>query len=317
MEYRRIGLSGLKVSTISLGSWLTYGTVTEREAARTCVQRAYDLGVNHFDCADAYGDKPGDAEQFLGEALADFPRSSYVLATKCYWPVGPGPNDRGLSRKHIFESVDNSLRRLRTDYIDVFYCHRYDEETPLDETLRALDDLIRQGKVLYAGVSEWSATQLAAAAERARRWHLHPIIVNQPEYNILQRRIEEEVLPVCEREGIGTIVWSPLAQGLLTGKYRPGQSPPEGSRGAHPRVGRPMRGWLVEEHMQVVERLRPIAREAGLPLAQMALAWCLRSPLVASALTGATRPAQVEENVRAADVVLGPDVLQAIDAALA
>lgn len=317
MKYRRVGTTGLKVSEISLGSWLTFGTATDREQALATVRRALDLGINHFDCADVYGHRPGAAEEFLAEALEGVPRHSYVLTTKAFWPVGEGPNDRGLSRKHVVESVNRSLKRLGTDYVDIFYCHRYDPETPLEETLRAIDDLIRQGKVLYAGISEWPAVQIARGARITRELGLHPIAVNQPIYNMLDRKIEPEILPVCREEGIGLVVFSPLAQGVLTGKYRPGRGLPGGTRAADERVNQFMRRFLTEANLARVERLRPIAARLGLSLAQLALAWVLRLPEVASALIGATRPEQLDENVRAAGVTLSGEDLQDIEAALA
>lgn len=316
MEYRRVGRSGLKTSAIALGSWLTYGTATEREAARACIRRALELGINHFDCADVYGERPGAAEEFLGEALKDVPRHSYILTTKCFWPVGDGPNDRGLSRKHIFESVNRSLRRLGTDYIDIMYCHRFDPETPVDETLRALDDLVRQGKVLYIGISEWTAAQIAEGLRVVDRYGLHPITVNQPVYNMLERKIEPEILPLCAREGIGLVVFSPLAQGVLTGKYRPGQAPPPGSRGADPKVNRWVQSMIEKGWPERVEKLRPIAADLGITLAQLALAWVLRRPEVSAALIGASRPEQLDENVKALEVKLGEAELKAIDEAL-
>src|SRR5919205_2629261 len=231
MEYRRLGQAGVQVSTISLGSWLTYGA-NNADTGVACVHRAYELGVNFFDTANGY--QGGDAERVVGQALRDFPRDSYFVATKVFFPVREGPNGGGLSRKHMMEQCHASLRRLDTDYIDLYQCHRYDPETPLEETLRALDDLVTQGKVLYVGVSEWSATQLADAVYLARALNLDGIVSNQPIYNMLQRYIEREIIPLCEREGIGQVVFSPLAQGVLTGKYRPGQPPEQGTRAANP-----------------------------------------------------------------------------------
>jgi voltage-dependent potassium channel beta subunit len=314
MQYRNLGRSGLKVSDISLGSWLTYGGSVAGNQARECVLKAYDLGINLFDTSDAY--YRGEAEKVLGEILQEFPRTSYVLATKVFFPMGEGPNDRGLSRKHIMEECHASLKRLNTDYIDLYQCHRYDPETPLDETLRALDDLVSQGKVLYAGVSEWSAEQISAAAQIAHRLNLHPLISNQPQYSMLFRRIEKDVISVSEREGLGQIVWSPLAQGVLTGKYRPGQPLPEGSRATDTRSNQFMPQLLQEQTLQAVENLRPIAQQLNLTLSQLALAWVLQQPNVASAITGASRPEQVVENVGASGVTLSDEVLKAIDAAL-
>jgi aryl-alcohol dehydrogenase-like predicted oxidoreductase len=311
MEYRRLGRAGVRVSAISLGSWLTYGGAVEDRVAIDCIHRAYELGINLFDTANQY--RRGGAEEVLGRALKDFPRDSYVLATKVFFPVGEGPNDRGLSRKHIMEQCHASLRRLGVEYVDLYQCHRYDKETPLEETLRALDDLVTQGKALYVGVSEWSATQIADAVYTARGLNLDRLVSNQPIYNMLTRYIEPDILPLCEREGIGQIVFSPLAQGVLTGKYRPGQQPEQGTRAADPESGQGMRDLLSDEVLSRVQQLQEVAREGGYALAQMALAWVLRQPNVSSAIIGASRPAQVEENVRAAAITLSDDVLRRID----
>jgi aryl-alcohol dehydrogenase-like predicted oxidoreductase len=315
MEYRRLGTSGVRVSEIGLGSWLTYGVGVEADRAAELIALAYDLGVNFFDTANAYG--RGAAERVVGRALAAYPRESYVLATKVFFPMGDGPNDRGLSRKHVLEQCDASLRRLGTDYVDLYQCHRYDDETPLDETLRALDDLVRRGKVLYVGVSEWTADQLAAALGIADDLGLDRIVSNQPEYSILQRRIEAEVLPLCAREGVGQVVWSPLAQGALTGKYRKGEAPPPDSRAASRKMGAFVGHWLTDDVLDAVERLRVVAAEAGLSMAQLALAWVLREPDVASAIVGATRPEQLRDNCAAAGRALDDDVLAAVDKAVA
>jgi len=314
VEYRRLGASGVRVSEIGLGSWLTYGVGVEADVAKACVARAYELGVNFFDTADVYG--RGAAEQVLGEALAGYGRSSYVLATKVYFAVGEGPNDRGLSRKHVVEQCHASLRRLRTDYVDLYQCHRFDDETPLDETLRALDDLVRQGKVLYVGVSEWSAGQIADALRLADDLGLDRIVSNQPEYSILQRRIEAEVLPLCAREGVGQVVWSPLAQGVLTGKYKPGEAPPPDSRATSDEMSVAIGRYMEDRVLEAVQRLVPIAEGAGLTMVQLALAWVLRRDELASAIVGATRPEQVDENAAASGVELSEDVLDAIDEAL-
>jgi voltage-dependent potassium channel beta subunit len=311
MEYRRLGRAGVRVSTISLGSWLTYGASVAEETAQACVRRAYDLGVNLFDTANAY--HRGAAEEVLGRSLKDIPRHSYVLATKAYWPMGDEPTNRGLSRKHLMEQCHASLKRLGADYIDLYQCHRYDTETPLEETLRALDDLVTQGKVLYAGVSEWSAVQIDDAVHLARALNLDKIVSNQPIYNMLTRYIERDIVPLCEREGIGQIVFSPLAQGVLTGKYRPGQAPPQGSRAANPETGRIIENLLRPETLAAVQRLEEVARDVGCSMAQLALAWVLRQPNVSSAITGASRPEQVEENVAAAGITLSADVLSRID----
>lgn len=308
MQYRRLGRSGLKVSEISLGSWLTYGGYVEKQNAVRAIETAYDLGVNFFDTANVY--ERGEAEKLLGEVLRRYPRESYVLATKAFWPMGDGPNDRGLSRKHIMEQCHASLKRLGVDYVDIFYCHRYDPETPLDETLRAIDDLIRQGKVLYAGVSEWTAAQMAEALAIADRYLLDRIVVNQPIYNMFNRYIEKEIIPFGERHGIGQVVFSPLAQGLLTGKYRSATDFPPDSRAAKVEG---MRKNITEERIDKVRRLSELAAELGITVAQLALAWTLRQPVVASALIGASRPEQVEENVKASGIVLSQETLDRIE----
>ncbi len=316
MQYRHLGKYGVKVSEVALGSWLTYGGATEDEAARACIEKAYDLGINFFDTANVYA--RGKSEEVVGRALAPYARDSYFLATKVYFPMGDGPNDRGLSRKHIFEQCHLSLKRLGTDYIDLYQCHRYDSETPLEETLVALDDLARQGKILYAGVSEWSAAQISHACDYIRGNHLHPLASNQPYYSLLGRGIEKEVIPVSEREGIGQVVFSPLAQGVLTGKYKPGQPVPEGSRAADPSQNMFLNGGNLDQAtLTAVQNLAPIAEGLGLSMAQLALAWCLRQKNVSSVIIGASRPAQVEDNAGASGVTLSPETLTAIDEALA
>lgn len=315
LQYRRLGRAGVRVSTISLGSWLTYGNVVEQQQATACIHRAYEQGINFFDTANVYAQ--GRAEEVVGPALRAFPRESYVLATKVYFPMGTGPNDRGLSRKHIIEQCNASLKRLGVDYIDLYQCHRPDPETPVDETLRALDDLITQGKILYAGVSEWSVPQLSAAVETARELHLDPIVSNQPLYNMVQRSIEDAVIPFCEEHGIGQVVFSPLAQGVLTGKYRPGERPAEGTRASDPSTNQFMLPLLNDKTLTVVQRIEGIARELGYSLAEFALAWVLRQPNVASAIIGASRPEQVDANVRAAEIVLPADALARTEALLA
>jgi aryl-alcohol dehydrogenase-like predicted oxidoreductase len=311
MEYRRLGGSGVKVSEISLGSWLTYGGSVAEEQATACVHKAYDLGINFFDTANVY--MRGAAEEIVGNALGGFDRDSYFLATKVYFPMGEGPNDRGLSRKHITEQCHASLRRLGTDYVDLYQCHRYDEGTPLEETLRALDDLVRQGKVLYVGVSEWTADQIGDALRVAKEMNLDRIVSNQPRYNMIQRQIEAEVVPLSAREGVGQVVFSPLAQGVLTGKYRPGEAPQQGTRAADPESNRFMQQLMNEEVLSAVDGLRAVAREAGLTMSQLALAWVLRQRNVSSAIIGASRPEQVEDNSAASGVKLPPDALHKID----
>ncbi|MCL6626316.1 aldo/keto reductase family protein [Alicyclobacillus shizuokensis] len=317
MEYRRLGKSGVKVSEIALGSWLTYGTVTEQEKAIACVKEAYEQGINHFDCANMYGATPHAAEKVLAQALKPYARDSYVLTTKAFWPVGSGVNDRGLSRKHIFSQVEQSLKALETDYVDIFYCHRFDPETDLEETLRALDDLVRQGKVLYIGFSEWPVERIAEAVQLQKELGLHKFVVSQPEYSMFNRKIEHAVIPVCDRAGIGQVVWSPLAQGVLTGKYRKGSALPNDSRAATESVNRSMQKYLTDAYLDKVEQLIGIANEVGCSLAQLALAWVLRVPGVSSALIGASRPEQVTENVKASGLKLSDDILTKIDAVLA
>jgi L-glyceraldehyde 3-phosphate reductase len=313
MEYRRLGSSGIKVSEIALGSWLTYGTVTEREQAISCMKTAFELGINHIDCANVYGAHPHEAESFLKEALAPYVRESYVLTTKVFGKVGSGPNDQGLSRKHIFSEIDKSLNALGTEYIDLYYCHRFDNHTDLEETLRALDDLVRAGKILYAGFSEWPVQKIAEAVQLQKQLGLHKLVVSQPQYNIFHREIESGVLPICEEAGIGQAVWSPLAQGVLTGKYKPGMALPSGSRAATDRVKNSMQRYLDDEFLGKVEQLGEVASQAGLSLAQLSLAWVLRQPNVSSALIGASKPSQLEENVKASGVKLTDEVLRNID----
>ena len=314
MEYRRLGKSGVKVSEISLGSWLTYGGSVAEEQARSCIGRAYELGINFFDTANVY--MRGVAEEIVGRALKDFERHSYFLATKVYFPMGEGPNDRGLSRKHITEQCNASLKRLGVDYVDLYQCHRYDENTPLEETMRALDDLVRQGKVLYIGVSEWTADQISDALRIAGEMNLDRIVSNQPKYNMIQRRIEGEVIPLCEGEGVGQVVFSPLAQGILTGKYRPGDAPAEGTRAADPESNRFMQQLMNEEVLSAVDALRSVASEAGLSMPQLALAWVLRLENVSSAIIGASRPEQVDDNAAASGVELSADMISEIDGIL-
>lgn len=315
MEYRRLGQSGLKVSEIALGSWLTYGGSVADDTAEKVIDRAYELGINFFDTANVY--YQGEAEKVVGAALRKYARDSYVLATKVYFPMGDGPNDRGLSRKHIMEQCELSLKRLGVDYIDLYQCHRYDPNTPLEETLRALDDLVTQGKVLYVGVSEWSAVQIADAVHTACALNLDRIISNQPHYSMLHRDIEKEVIPVSMREGIGQVVFSPLAQGVLTGKYKVGAPMPVGSRGADDKSNRFMQFLLQEEQLTKVEKLKEIASSKELTVAQLALAWILRLDNIASCIIGATRPDQVDENVKASGVKFSQTELDTIEQILA
>jgi len=311
MNYRRLGKTGLKVSEISLGSWLTYGDSVERDRAIQTIDKAYDLGVNFFDTANVYN--RGEAEIVVGEALRKYPRESYVLATKVFGQMGDGPNDKGLSRKHIFEQLHASLDRLGHDYVDIYYCHRYDQDTPVEETLRAIDDLIRQGKILYAGVSEWTAAQIEEAVRIADRRLLDRIVVNQPVYNMLNRYIEKEVIPVSEKNGMGQVVFSPLAQGVLTGKYKKGFDFPEGSRATNPNQSKFVERFLTDDMLDKVAKLEGIANEYDIKLSQLALAWILRQTNVASALIGASKPEQVEENIRAIDVDITESTLKEIE----
>ena len=311
MEYRHLGRSGLKISEIAYGNWLTHGSQIEEEAAVACVAAALDEGITTFDTADVYAGTR--AEEVLGRALHGVRRESLEIFTKAYWPVGRGPNDRGLSRKHIIESAHNSLRRLQTDYLDLYQAHRYDHETPLEETLRAFDDLVRQGKVLYVGVSEWRADEIAAAVRIAGQMGFDKIVSNQPQYNMIWRVIESEVIPLCEKEGIGQVVWSPIAQGVLTGKYLPGAAVPAGSRATDVSGSGFIQGYLTDDILARVQQLRPLAEEAGLTLVQLAVAWTLQNPNVSAAIVGATRPEQVLENVRASGVRLDPELMRRVD----
>jgi aryl-alcohol dehydrogenase-like predicted oxidoreductase len=315
MEFRYLGASGLKVSEISYGNWLTHGSQVEEDAALACVRRALDEGITTFDTADVYANTR--AETVLGKALNGERRESLEIFTKVYWPTGPGgPNDSGLSRKHIMESIEGSLRRLQTDHIDLYQAHRYDVSTPLEETMQAFADVVRSGKAHYIGVSEWTAEQIRAAHTLARELGI-PFVSSQPQYNMLWRVIEAEVVPTCEELGISQVVWSPIAQGVLTGKYKPGQPHPEGSRATDDKGGANMvRRYLADEVLTAVARLEPIAADAGLSMAQLAVAWVLQNPNVASAIIGASRPEQVTDNVKAAGVTLDAGVMKAIDEAL-
>lgn len=314
MKYRRLGNTGLKVSEISLGSWLTYGTSVENETAIKTIDKAYELGINFFDTANVYNQ--GEAEKVVGEALKKYDRSSYVLATKVFFPMGDGPNDRGLSRKHIFEQAHASIKRLGVDYVDILYCHRYDPETPVEETLRALNDLMRQGKVLYAGISEWSAAQIEESMRIADKYLLDRFVVNQPQYNMLHRKIENEVIPVSQKYGVGQVVFSPLAQGLLTGKYKSVSDIPDDSRAAKSNINNFIKNILNEANINKIRKIGEIADKLGISMAQLALVWVLRQPNVSSALIGASKPEQVEENVKASGYVLSEDIIKEIEAAL-
>jgi aryl-alcohol dehydrogenase-like predicted oxidoreductase len=310
MQYRRLGRSDLMVSEIGLGSWLTYGVGVEAERATACVRRAFEVGINFFDTANVYG--RGAAESFLGEVLSGVDRSSYVLATKAYFPMSD--SDRGLSAAQIRKQSDASLQRLRTDYVDLYQCHRYDRNTPIQETMEALSELVRSGKARYIGFSEWTAEQIAAALAIPG---VERFVSSQPEYSMLWRKPEAEVIPLCAREGISQVVWSPLAQGALTGKYKPGSPPPADSRAASKSMGSMMGRFREDNVLQAVQRLRPIADDLGLTMAQLALAWVLQEENVASAITGASRPDQIDDNVAASGVALDDGVLAMIDETLA
>ncbi|HEX7301663.1 aldo/keto reductase family protein [Lentzea sp.] len=314
MKFRRLGRSGLSISEISYGNWLTHGSQVEEEQAHACVKAALESGITTFDTADVYANTA--AESVLGRALKGERRESLEILTKVYWPTGPGgPNDRGLGRKHVMESANASLKRLQTDYVDLYQAHRYDHTVPLEETMLAFADLVRQGKVLYVGVSEWTAEQITRGAALARELKV-PFVSHQPQYSMLWRVIEPQVVPTCEREGISQIVFSPIAQGVLTGKYLPGAEAPAGSRAADERGSQMISRWMRDDVLTAVQNLKPIAEEAGLTLAQLAVAWVLKNPNVASAIIGASRPEQVVENVKAVDVELGDDLLEKIDGVL-
>ena len=314
MEYRYLGHSGFKVSAISYGNWITHGSQVEEDLAKVCVKRALDLGITTFDTADAYA--ATRAEGVLGRALSDVRRSSVEICTKLFFPTGNSSNNRGLSRKHILESIDGSLRRLGTDYVDLYQAHRFDMETPLEETMLAFSDIVRQGKALYIGVSEWTADEISRGAALARELHV-PFISNQPQYSMLWRVIEDKVVPTCQQVGVGQIVWSPLAQGVLTGKYLPGQPPPDGSRATDELSGKNfIARWLNDATLTKVQELKPIAEQAGLTMAQLGVAWVLQNTNVASAIVGATRPEQLDDNVKASGIVLEPAIMDAIDAVL-
>ena len=315
MEFRYLGNSGLKISEITYGNWLTHGSQVENEAATACVRAALEHGISTFDTADVYANTA--AETVLGEALKGERREGLEIFTKVYWPTGPGgKNDTGLSRKHIMESIDGSLSRLQTDYVDLYQAHRYDTETPLEETMQAFADVVRHGKALYIGVSEWTADQIRAGHALAKDLGIQ-LISSQPQYSMLWRVIESEVVPACEELGISQIVWSPIAQGVLTGKYAPGEAAPAGSRATDDKGGADMiKRWMDDRILERVQKLRPIADEVGLTMAQLAVAWVLQNDNVAAALVGASRPEQVEDNVKAAGVQLDASTMSAIDEAL-
>jgi len=315
MEYRRLGNSGMYISEIAYGNWITHGSQVESDAAIKCVRTALDVGITTFDTADVYAGTK--AESVLGKALKGVRRESYELLTKVYFPTGSGKNDRGLSRKHIMESAHASLKRLNTDHIDLYQAHRFDVETPLEETLRAFDDLIRQGKVNYIGFSEWTASQISDALKIQDARGFDRFISSQPQYSALSRAIEGKVIPLSKREGISQIVWSPMAQGVLTGKYLPGKKPPAGSRATDKKSGAgAISSFMKDEILEAVQNLRPIADSHNLTISQLAIAWVLQNENVAAAIMGATKPSQVKENVKAAGVKLSSDTMSAIDKVL-
>jgi aryl-alcohol dehydrogenase-like predicted oxidoreductase len=314
MDFRYLGNSGLKVSEISYGNWLTHGSQVENDQAKACVRAALEAGITTFDTADVYANTK--AESVLGEALEGERRESLEIFTKVYWPTGPGgPNDVCLSRKHIHESINGSLKRLKTDYVDLYQAHRFDTETPLEETMEAFADVVRSGKALYIGVSEWTAEQLQEGHRLARELRI-PFVSNQPQYSMLWRVIEAEVVPASEELGIGQVVFSPIAQGVLTGKYLPGQQPPEGSRATDANGADMIKRFLNDDVLSRVQELKPLADEAGLALSQLAIAWVLQNPNVSSAIIGASRPEQVVENVKASGVKLEEGLLKRIDEVL-
>jgi aryl-alcohol dehydrogenase-like predicted oxidoreductase len=311
MEFRHLGRSGLIISEIAYGNWITHGSQVEEEAADACVRAALDVGITTFDTADAYAGTK--AEEVLGRALNGQRREGLEVFTKVFWPTGPGPNDRSLSRKHIMESINGSLRRLQLDYVDVYQAHRYDYSTPLEETMQAFADIVRQGKALYIGVSEWTASEIRAGWEMAQDLKFS-LVSNQPQYSMLWRVIEAEVVPTSMELGIGQVVFSPIAQGVLTGKYQPGQAPPAGSRATDDKSGADFISRLMtDEVLGTVQRLKPLADQAGLSMAQLAVAWVLQNPNVSAAIIGASRPEQVYDNAKASGVRLDGDLLKAID----
>ena len=314
VNYRYLGNSGLKISEITYGNWLTHGSQVENDVATACVRAALDAGITTFDTADVYAGTR--AEEVLGRALKGERREGLEIFTKVYWPTGPGPNDRSLSRKHIMESINGSLRRLQVDYVDLYQAHRYDYTTPLEETMQAFADIVRSGKALYIGVSEWSATEIRAGWELAQDLKIQ-FVSNQPQYSALWRVIEAEVVPTSIELGVGQVVWSPIAQGVLTGKYEPGKQPPTGSRATDDKSGADfISRWLSDEVLTAVQQLKPLAEQAGLSLAQLAVAWVLQNENVSAAIIGASRPEQVRDNAKASGVKLDSDLMKAIDEVL-
>jgi 1-deoxyxylulose-5-phosphate synthase len=313
VRYRQLGSSDLQVSEIALGSWLTYGLGVDDSAARACVDKAFEVGINFIDTSNVYG--RGAAETFLGDVLQSRPRDSYVLATKLFFPMDDTGENKGLSRPQVFKQLDGSLRRLRTEYVDLYQCHRYDSQTPLEETMEALTEVVQQGKVRYLGFSEWTPEQIRGALDLGPPYE--KFVSSQPQYSILWRVSEREVIPLCAANGISQIVWSPLAQGVLTGKYPPGEPPPAGTRMGDEQMGWAMDRFRDDDVLEAVQRLRPIADRLGVTMAQLAIAWVLREPNVAAAIIGATRPEQVEDNAAASGIELDEATLAAIDETVA
>lgn len=312
MKYRSVGKSGLKVSEIAVGSWMTELAGSDKtKVAEDTIRLAYDKGVNFFDCADAYSG--GEAERFLGRVLKSYRRSSYVVSSKVFFPTGDSANEWGLSRKHIFENIDRTLMNMQMDYIDLYYCHRFDPTTPMEETLRALSALVDQGKILYYGVSEeWNGARLVEAQNIIEKYHLHPMTSVQPQYHMMDRYIEHEIMGICERYGMGITPFSPLAQGLLTGKYKKGQPYPAGSRATH-QADKQVNQLLTEENLDKVEALEKIAQEMGVTMSVLALAWILRKECVSSVITGASKPSQLESNLQAVGLQIPEEAQKAID----
>jgi aryl-alcohol dehydrogenase-like predicted oxidoreductase len=314
MRYRRLGDSDLEVSEISLGSWLTYGGGVPDEQARACVDAAFEVGIYFVDTANVYG--RGASEEAWGQILSQFPRESYVLATKLYWPMDDSGANQGLSRAQVHKQLEDSLRRLRTDHVDLYQCHRFDTETPLEETMEALTEVVRAGKARYIGFSEWTAPQIQASLDLSRECGCEKFVSSQPQYSLIWREPEREVIPLCREHGISQVVWSPLGQGALTGKYRLGSPPPEGSRATSERMGRMMSRLLADDVLELVQRLVPVAERLGITMPQLALAWVLREPNVASAIVGASRPEQVRDNAAASGIELDAETLAEIEAIL-
>ena len=310
MQYRNLGKWGLKVSEIALGSWVTKLEGTDAANARETVNVAFDEGVNFFDCADAYSG--GEAERFLGKVLGEHRRSEYVVSSKVFFPMGRGANEWGLSRKHIIEQLDNTLKNMKLDYLDLYFCHRFDPTTPIEETMQVLSDMVAAGKILYYGVSEWSPVQITEAIHTVKENHLRPLSVIQPQYNMVDRYIEDEIIKICEENGIGITVFSPLAQGLLTGKYRKNQPLPEGSRATW-QADRQINNLLTEENLNKVEKLLPLAESLGVPLSVLALSWILKQKQICSVITGASKPQQLVSNTRASGLTLPADILEKIE----